>query len=107
MLVLTKDATDKDPSSKTKLFLSTNNSDEKLSGETVGRNGGYFSDTIPELNLEKKGIPETCLFYINQSYLSSLKNGEIAMYHDNFILGQFIVAANQPAQIETYSCKEN
>ena len=29
------------------------------------------------------------------------------MYHDNFILGQLIVAANQPAQTETYSCKEN
>ena len=29
------------------------------------------------------------------------------MHHDNFILGQLIVAANQPAQIETYSCKEN
>ena len=28
------------------------------------------------------------------------------MYH-NFILGQVTVAANQPAQIETYSCKEN
>ena len=107
MLVLTKDATDKDRSSKTKLFLSINNSDEKLSSETVWRNGGYFSDTIPELNLEKKDIPETCLFYINQSYLSFLKNREIAMYHDSFILGQLIVAANQPAQIETYSCKEN
>ena len=29
------------------------------------------------------------------------------MYHHNFILGQIIVAANQPAQIETCSCKEN
>ena len=34
-------------------------------------------------------------------------NGDIAMYRDNFILGQLFVAANQPAQIETYSCKEN
>ena len=47
MMVLTKEATDKDRSLKTQLFLSTNNSDEKLSGETVWRSGGYFSDTRP------------------------------------------------------------
>ena len=35
MMVLTKEATDKDRFLKTQLFLSTNNSDEKLSGETV------------------------------------------------------------------------
>ena len=32
-------------------------------------------------------------------------NGDIAMYRDTFILGQLFVAANQPAQIETYSYK--
>ena len=35
MMVLTKEATDKDRSFKTQLLLSTNNSDEKLSGGTV------------------------------------------------------------------------
>ena len=104
-MVLTKEATDRPL--KIQLFLFTNSSDEKLSGETVWRSGGYFSDTRPELNLEKKDISENCLFYINQSYLSTVRIGEITMYHDNFILGQLIVAAKQPAQIETYSCKEN
>ena len=107
MMILTKEATDKDKSLITQLLLSTNNSDEKLSGEAVWRSGGYVLDTRPELNLEKKDIPENCLFYINQSYISTVKNREIAMYHDNFILGQLIVAASQPAQIGTYSCKEN
>ena len=35
MLVLTKEATYKDRSLKTQLFLSTNISDKKISGETV------------------------------------------------------------------------
>ena len=29
------------------------------------------------------------------------------MYHDNFILGQLLIAANQPTEIENYSCKGN
>ena len=62
MLVLTEEVTDKDRSLKTQLFLPTNNSDEKLSSETVWRSGGYFSETRPEFNLEKKDIPENCLF---------------------------------------------
>ena len=61
----------------------------------------------PELDLEKKNIPENCLFYINQSYLLTVKNGDIAMYHESFILGQIMVAANQPAEIQNYSCKAN
>ena len=27
------------------------------------------------------------------------------MYHDNFILGQLIIAANQPSDLDNYSCK--
>ena len=61
----------------------------------------------PELDLEKKNIPENCLFYINQSYLLTVKNGDIAMYHEIFILGQIMVADNQPAEIQNYSCKAN
>ena len=29
------------------------------------------------------------------------------MYNHNFILGQLIVAANQPSDINAYQCKEN
>ena len=53
MMILTKEATDKD-----------NNSDEKLNGERVWRIEGYFPDIRPKLNLEKKNIPENCLLYI-------------------------------------------
>ena len=74
-----------------------------MSGEPVWKSVGHFSDTRPELKLEKKNIPE----YVNQSYLSTINNGDISMYHDNFILGQLLISANQLTEIENYSCKAN
>ena len=106
-MILTKEATDKDRSLKTQLMVASNNSDEKLSGERVWGSEGYFSDIRPELNLEKKNIPENTLFYVNQSYLSTAKNGDIARYNHNFILGQIVIAANQPHNIGNYVCKQN
>ena len=67
-----------------------------------GRITVFFQDSRPELNLEKKNIPENTLFYVNQSLLSTVKNGDIARYNHNFILGQLIVAANQPSDINAY-----
>ena len=71
------------------------------------RNKRFFEDTKCKLNLEKKNIPENCLFYINQSYISTVKNCDLAMYQDNFFIGQLIVAANQPSQVDQYVCKDN
>ena len=71
------------------------------------RNEGIFKETKLELNLEKKYIPENCLPYINQSYIWTVKNGDLAMYHHNFIIEHIIVAANQPRQIDQYVCKDN
>ena len=102
MLTLTKEATDKDRPIKTQLTISSKSCEEKISGERVWRNEGFFKDTKPVLNLEKN-----CLFYINQSYISFVKNDDLAMYHHNFIIGQLIVVANQPAEIDQYVCKDN
>ena len=66
-----------------------------------------FGDIKPETNLEKVIPLENTLLYINQSYLSTVKSGDIAMYNQNFILGQLITAANQPTDIENYVCKDN
>ena len=108
MLLLSKELTDKDRSMKTQLLIrSSASDDEKLSGEKVWKNNGFFKDIRPELNLEKVNIPENCLFYINQSFLSTMKNGDIAMHNQNFIIGQLIFAANQPKEIETYQCLPN
>ena len=106
MLSLTKEATDKDRSLKTLLTISSKSCKEKISGERVWRNEGFFKYTKPELNLEKN-ISENSLLYINQSYISTVKNGDLAMYHHNFIIGQLIVAANQPNEIDQYVCKDN
>ena len=105
MLLLSKELTDKDRSMKAQLLIrSSASDDEKLSGEKVWKNNGFFKDVRPELNLKKVNIQENCLFYINQSFLWTVKNGDIAMYNQNFIIGQLIFAANQPKEIETYQC---
>ena len=108
MLLLSKEMSDKDRSINTKLLLSFSNaSSQKLSGERVWKNNGFFKDVRPELNLGKVNMPENTLFYINQGFLSTVKNGEIAMYVQNFILGQIIIAANQPKDIDEYVCLDN
>ena len=89
------------------MLITSNDSQEKLSGENVWKNNGFFQDLRPDLNLEKKNIPENTLFYVNQSFLSAVKSGDIAIYNHNFILGQLIVATNQPSDLNAYKCKEN
>ena len=52
-------------------------------------------------------MPENTLYYINQGYLSTVKNGDLTMYNHNFILGQLMVAANQPSDISNYECNSD
>ena len=106
MLLLSKEMTDKDKSMKTQLMLKSE-PQNKLSGEQIWKKNGFFKDVRAQLSLEKVNIPENCLIYINQGFLSTVKNGEIAMYLDNFIIGQLIIAANQPKDIESYVCEPN
>ena len=89
------------------MLVTSNDGQEKLSGENVWKNNSFFQDLRPNLNLKKKNISENTLFYVNQSFLLTVKNGDIVMYNHNFILGQLIVAANQPSDINAYECKEN
>ena len=108
MMLLSKELTDKDRSMKTQLLIRSQSSDdEKLSGEKVWKENGFFKDIRPELNLEKVNMPENCLYYVNQAFLSTVKNGDIAMYVQNFIIGQLIFAANQPKDISEYTCLPN
>ena len=106
MLLLSKEMSDKDKSMKTQLMLKSE-PQNKLSGEQIWKKNGFFKDVRAQLSLEKVNIPENCLIYINQGFLSTVKNGEIAMYLDNFIIGQLIIAANQPKDIESYVCAQN
>ena len=105
MMLLSKEMTDKDRSMKTQLLIKSE--DEKLSGERVWKENGFFKDIRPELNLEKVNMPENTIYYVNQAFLSTVKNGEIAMYVQNFIIGQLIFAAKQPNDISEYVCLPN
>ena len=67
MLMLTKEAIDKDRSLKTQLTLSSKSSKERISDERVWRNEGFFEDTKPELNLERK-IFWTIRFFTSTSH---------------------------------------
>ena len=107
MMFLSKEMSDKDRSLKTQLIVSSNSDNEKISGERVWKNDGFFKDLRPDLNIEKVNMPENMLYYVNQSFLSTVKNDDIAMYNHNFILGQMLVVANQPADISSYVCKKN
>ena len=106
MLLLSKEMTDKDRSMKTQLLFKPKD-DNKFSGERIWKEDGFFKDVKAELNLEKVNIPENCLLYVNQGFLYTAKSGEIAMYLHNFIIGQLIIAANQPKDISTYKCLKN
>ena len=106
MLLLSKEMTDKDKSMKTQLMYKSK-PENKLSGEKIWKKDGFFKDVRADLNLEKVNIPENCLLYANQGFLSTVKSGEIAMYLNNFVIGQLIIAANQPKDIDTYVCSEN
>ena len=105
MLLLSKEMTDKDKSMKTQLLYKSK--EDKLSGEKIWKEDGFFKNVMAELNLEKVNIPENCLLYVNQGFLSTVKSGEIAMYLHNFIIGQLIIAANQPKDIANYTCAKN
>ena len=106
MLLLSKEMTDKDKSMKTQLLFKPKQ-ENKLSGEKIWKEDGFFKDVRAELNLEKVNIPENCLLYVNQGFLSTVKSGDIAMYLHNFVIGQLIIAANQPKDIANYVCLKN
>ena len=108
MLLLTKEATEKDRNLKTQLLLMTNSQNtEKISGEQIWKKFSYFYDKKADFTIEKKNFPENALCYVNQAYLSTVKNGELAIYNHNFIIGQLVVAANQPCNIDEYVCKND
>ena len=108
MLLLSKETSEKDRSLKTQLIFSTNSQPtEKMSGVQIWKKQGFFSDQRANFNIEKKSFPEKALCYVNQSYLSTVKRGELTIYNHNFILGQLLVAANQPENINEYVCKKN
>ena len=89
ILLLTKEATEKDKSLKTQLLLSTTNSQssEKISGEKIWKKNGFFQMKEQISTLKRKTFLENPLCYVNQAYFFTVKGGELAIYNHNFILG--------------------
>ena len=107
MLLLSKEANEKDRSLKTQLLLSTNSqSPEKISGEVVWKKL-VFSLTRADSNLLKRNFPENTLCYVNQGYISAVKGSELAIYNHILLLGQMTITTNQPNDIEMDECKGN
>ena len=66
MLLMSKEVSDKDRSMKTQLLMSSPSTcDEKVSGEKVWKENGFFKEIKPEMNIEKVNVPENTLLYIN------------------------------------------
>ena len=59
MLLMSKEVSDKDRSMKTQLLMTSPiNSDEKVSGERVWKENGFFKEIKPEMNIDKANVPE-------------------------------------------------
>ena len=43
----------------------------------------------------------------NQTYIFTVKGDEITVYLQKFILGQLVVVANSPENIDNYGCARN
>ena len=107
MLLLSKEANEKDRSLKTWLLLSTNSqSPEKISREVVWKKL-VFSLTRADSNLLKRNFPENTLCYVNQGYISAVKGSELAIYNHILLLEQMTITTNQPNDIEMDECKRN
>ena len=90
------------------MLLSTDSqSSEKISGEAVWKKQEFFFEERADFSFEKRNFPESTLCSVNQGYISPVKGGELAIYTHVFLLEQLNIAANRPADIETYESKKN
>ena len=73
LLLLTKQATEKDGSLKIQLLVSKVNSegDDKFAGERMRHKQGFLGDTRGDLSIRKVDFVENILFYANQGYLTT------------------------------------
>ena len=104
MMLLKKEATNKDQSLKMQMLLSLDKSDSSNS-EKMEKNG-FFGDQKFDFTITKPNFPKNTLVYCNQGTVSTLKAGDYAIYLDYVILGQIILASNCP-DLDNYTLKEN
>ena len=68
MLLLTKEATDKDRSLNTQLVMATDSQkkNEKRRGKSIWKNFDYLGDEKTDFNIKKECFPEKALCYVKQ-----------------------------------------
>ena len=108
LILLSKEATNKDTQLKTQLVMSFTDDDSK-GGERICVESGFFGDQRAELTIQKYNFPENSLIYINQATASLVKGGEKAIYCDNVVIAQIMPMANiDPAiNLDIYTPKQN
>ena len=73
MMLLSKEMTDKDRSLKTQLLIRSDGSDDRVSGERVWKEDGFFGDIKPDLNMEKKTCRRIHCFTLTKGICQLLK----------------------------------
>ena len=67
---------------------------------------GFFLGESSNFNIPKANLPENTAFYFNQGY-RALKDGKKCHYNDLYIIGQIMLLAQQPDDVDAYDCKPN
>ena len=108
LMLLSKEATNKDTQLKTQLLISFTDDDSKGS-ERVWIDSGFFGGQRAELTIQKANFPENCFCYINQVTVSLVKGGEKAVYCDYVVIAQIMPMENiDPAiNLDSYVPKQN
>ena len=108
LMLLSKEATNKDTQLKTQLLMSFTDDDSK-SSERIWIDSGFFDDKRAELTIQKANLPENCLCYTNQATVSLVKGGEKVVYCDYVVIAEIMPMANiNPAiNLDSYVPEQN
>ena len=109
LMLLLKEASNKDTKLETPLLLSFKDDESKGSSENIWLEPEYFGDQRAGLTIQKANFPENTLIYIKQASVSLVQGGEKTIYCDYVVIAQIMPMANiEPAiNLDTYSVKEN
>ena len=108
MMILSKEASNKDVKIKIQMIISMTDSKEESSTEQVWKENGFFNDQRTDLTIVKANFPENTFVYVNNGTITSIKGGR-AMYINFVILAQIMPVANPPSDLNlaTYKFQEN
>ena len=103
-MYLSKEATNKDQSLKMQMMLSLDKEHLAYNSEKIWSSNGFFGNQRGDFTIKKPNFPENKLVYCNQGIISTLKEGDYAIYLDYVVLEQLILASNCP-NLDNYRLK--